>query len=94
MQPETHEMSTGAQRMRRYRQRKRQGVVGVARVPIYVLDVEALVTGNRLRPEHESNREKIAEAVEAVLDDFAEGRLASGNTSPQDKPEVGLGREK
>ena len=75
MQPGNHEASTGAQRMRRYRERRRQGVVCVARVPIYVLDVEMLVARNRLAPEHESNRAKIAEAVEALVDDFTEGKL-------------------
>ncbi len=35
-----------------------------------------------------------AEAVEALVDDFAEGKLANGDRSPQDKLEVGLGREK
>ncbi len=61
--------------MRRYRERRRQGVVGVARVPIYVLDVEMLVARNRLAPEHESSSDKIAEAVEALVDDFTEGKL-------------------
>ena len=75
MQPETHEASTGAQRMRRYRERRRQGVVGVVRVPIYVLDVEMLVARNRLAREHESRSDKIAEVVEALVDDFTEGKL-------------------
>ncbi len=39
--------------MRRYRERKRQGVVCIVQVPIYQLDAEALVTRNRLKPEHE-----------------------------------------
>ena len=75
MQSETHEVSNGAQRQRRYRERKRQGVVCIARVPVYALDAEALVRHGRLRPEDENNAAKIAEAVEALVDDFTEGKL-------------------
>ncbi len=64
-----------AERMRRYRERKRQGVVCVVQVPVYALDVEVLVTRNRLLPEHESHPAKIVEAVEALVDDFTEGKL-------------------
>ncbi len=39
------------------------------------LDAEALVNYGRLKPEDEGNREKIAEAVEALVDQFTEGRL-------------------
>ncbi len=63
--------------MRRYRERKRQGVVCVVQVPIYKLDAEALVTRNRLLPEHESHPAKIVEAVEALVDDFTEGKLVT-----------------
>jgi len=44
-------------------------------VPIYPLDAEALVKYGRLKPEDEDNREKTAEAVEALIDDFTEGKL-------------------
>ena len=64
-----------AERMRRYRHRKRQGVVCIVQVPIYQLDADALVTRNRLAPEHESHPAKIAEAVEALVDDFTEEKL-------------------
>jgi hypothetical protein len=47
----------------------------MARVPVYPLDAEALVKHGRLRPEDEGNREKIAEAVETLVDQFTEGRL-------------------
>ncbi len=47
----------------------------MAHVPVYPLDAEALVKHGRLRPEDEGNREKIAEAVEALVDNFTEGRL-------------------
>ncbi len=67
--------NTAAERMRRYRERKRQGVLFMVQVPVYPLDAEALVTHGRLRPEDEGNQEKIAEAVEALVDDFTEGRL-------------------
>ncbi len=66
-----------AERMRRYRERKRQGVVCIAQVPVYALDVEMLVTRNRLLPEHESHPAKIVEAVEALVDDFTEGKLVT-----------------
>lgn len=68
-----------AQRMRLYRERKRQGVVCVAQVPVYVLDAEMLVTCNRLKPEDQSDAVKIAEAVEALVDDFTEGKLIAAD---------------
>ena len=75
MQSGIREVSNGAERQRRYRERKRQGIVCVARVPVYALDVEMLVARHRLKPEDESNRAKIAEEVEALVDDFTEGKL-------------------
>ncbi len=71
----TSNASPAAERQRRYRDRKRQGVLCMARVPIYALDAEALVKYGRLKPEDEDNREKIVEAVEALVDDFTEGKL-------------------
>ncbi len=71
----TGNASTAAKRMRRYRNRKRQGVLCMARVPIYALDAEAFVKRGRLRSVDEHNREKIAEAVETLVDDFTEGKL-------------------
>jgi len=68
-------MSNGAERQRRYRERRRQGVVCVAQVPIYALDVETLVARNRLEPDDQNDTAKIAEAVEALVDDFTEGKL-------------------
>ncbi len=67
--------STAAERQRRYRDRKRQGVLCMARVPVYALDAEALVKRGRLKPEDEDNRAAIVEAVEALVDDFTEGEL-------------------
>ena len=67
--------NTAAERMRRYRERKRNGMLFMAQVPIYALDAEALVARGRLKPDDEGNREKIAEAVEALVDDFTEGKL-------------------
>ena len=61
--------------MRRHRERKRQGVICLARVPVYALDAEVLVKHGRLKPEDESNREKIVEAVELLVDDFTQGKL-------------------
>ncbi len=72
--------NTAAGRMRRYRERKRNGMLFMVQAPIYPLDAEAFVKCGRLKPEDEGNREKIAEAVEALVDDFTEGRLAlAGN---------------
>ncbi len=76
MQPGTREVSNGAERQRRYRERKRQGVVCIARVPVYALDIETLVARNRLKPNDQNDAAKIAEAVEALVDDFTEGKLA------------------
>ncbi len=78
MQSERREVSNGAARQRRYRKRKRQGVVCIARVPVYALDAEMLVKGRRLAPEDENNAAKIAAAVEALVDDFTEGKLVPG----------------
>ncbi len=47
----------------------------MAHVPVYPLDAEAFMKRGRLRPEDEGNREKIAEAVEALVDNFTEGKL-------------------
>ncbi len=67
--------STAAKRMRRYRERKRNGMLFMAQVPIYALDAEAFVKRGRLKPEDEDNRTAIVEAVEALVDDFTEGNL-------------------
>ncbi len=72
----TSNASTAAERMRRYRQRKRQGMLFMAHVPVYPLDAEALVKRGRLKPEDEKNRTAIVEAVEGLVDDFTEGKLA------------------
>ena len=79
MQSENHEVSTVAERMRRYRERKRQGVVCVVRVPISCCDVDELVSHNRLKPEDQNDAAKIAEAVEALVDDFTEGKLVAAS---------------
>ncbi len=76
---QTVEVSNGAERMRRYRERKRQGVVCIARVPIYVLDVEALVQNNRLKPDEQNDTAKISAAIENLVDDFTEGTLTDAN---------------
>ncbi|MCH8113833.1 MAG: hypothetical protein IH905_18090 [Proteobacteria bacterium] len=78
MQSESRELSSGTARQRRYRERKRQGVICIARVPIYALDVETLVARNRLKPEDQKNAAKIAAVVEALVDDFTEGKLVPG----------------
>ncbi len=67
--------NTAAERMRRYRERKRNGMLFMAQVPIYPLDAEAFVKCGRLKPEDEGNRAAIVEAVEALVDDFTEGKL-------------------
>ena len=64
-----------AERTRFYRERKRQGVVCIAHIAVYVRDVEALMTCQRLSPDDQGNRGEIAAAVEDVLDDFTEGKL-------------------
>ena len=74
-QTKLSEPTAAAQRMHLYRQRKRQGVVCIARVPVYQLDVEKLVESNRLKDEDSRNGAKIAEAIEALVDDFTEARL-------------------
>ncbi len=78
MQARKREASNGAERMRRYRERKRQGVVCIVRVPIYYRDVEELTTHNRLKPGDRNDPAKIAEVVEDLVDDFTEGKLVLG----------------
>ena len=75
MQSEATEVSNGAERQRRYRKRKRQGVICIAMVPIYALDVETLVASNRLELDSQNNAAKISAAIEAMVDDFTEGKL-------------------
>ena len=72
---QTVELSNDAKRMRRYRKRKRQGVVCIAMVPIYALDVETLVARSRLEPDNQNNVAKISTAIEAIVDDFTEGKF-------------------
>ena len=74
-QTETTEVSNNAERQRRYRERKRQGVACVAQVPIYVLDVEMLVACDRLKPDEQNDTAKIGAAIEALVDDFTDGEL-------------------
>ncbi len=71
----TGNTSTAAERMRRYRERKRNGMLFMAHVPVYPLDAEAFVKRSRLKPEDKGNRQHIAEAVEGLVDDFTEGKL-------------------
>ena len=73
------EANNGAERQRRYRDRKRQGVVCIATVPIYALDVETLVASNRLEPDSQNDAAKISAAVEALVDDFTEGKLITAS---------------
>ena len=78
-QTEMAEVSNGAERQRRFRERKRLGVVCIVRVPIYVLDVETLVEADRLNPDDQNDPAKIGAAIEALVDDFTEGELAVVN---------------
>ena len=48
-------------------------------MPVYVLDVEALVQNDRLKPDEQSNTAKISAAVEALVHDFTEGTLTDAN---------------
>ena len=79
MQSENHEVSNGAERQRRYRERKRQGVVCIVQVPIYCRDVEILVARNRLKSDDQNDTEKISLAIEALVDDFTEGQLIAAS---------------
>ena len=73
----SYSLSTSAERTRRYRERKRQGVVAVVQCLIYARDVEMLVETNRLKPEDDNNRVKITSAIEDLVDDFTEGKLVT-----------------
>ena len=75
----SYSLSTSAERTRRYRERKRQGVIAVVQFPIYARDLEKLVATNRLKAEDENNRAKIAEAIEDLVDNFTEGKLVASS---------------
>ena len=51
----------------------------VARVPIYALDVETLVARSRLEPDSQNDTAKISAAIEALVDDFTEGKLIAAS---------------
>lgn len=65
----------GAERTRRYRERKQKGVACVVRVPIYATDVAKLIEERRLPIERSSDSEMIAAAVGLLVDDFVKGWL-------------------
>lgn len=73
MQAEQPGLKSGAERMRRYRERRRRGVVCVAPVPIYENDIDALVACGRLKPEAKADTGKVVEAVEYLIDDWVRG---------------------
>ncbi len=77
MQIEATEVSNGAERQRRYRKRKRQGVVCIAKVPVYCRDVETMVARSRLEPDEQKDTAKISAAIETLVDDFTEGVVSS-----------------
>ncbi len=80
MQAEQQSLSSSAERTRRYRERKRRGVVCVASVPIYEEDIEALVARRRLKLEDKGKPGKVAAAVEYLIDDWTKGKLTpAGN---------------
>ncbi len=76
MQAEQPSPKGGAERMRRYRERKRQGVVCVAPVPVYELDINTLVAHRRLKLEDKGKPGKVAAAFEYLVDDWVRGELA------------------
>ena len=75
IQAEQPSRNNSAERMRRYRERKRRGVICVASVPIYEEDIEALVARRRLKLEDKGKPGKVAAAVEYLVDDWVKGRL-------------------
>jgi len=75
---ERPKLKGSAKRMRHYRERKRQGVVCVAPVPVYENDIDALVVHGRLKPEDKADTGKVAEAVEYLVDAWVRGELAPG----------------
>jgi hypothetical protein len=75
MQAEQPRLNSSAERMRRYRERKRRGVVCVAPVPIYEEDIDALMASQRLELEDKNDARKVAEVVEYLIDDWVKGKL-------------------
>ena len=68
---------TKAERMKAHRARKREGVVCLARVPVYEADVAALVSRGLLQAEDADDVARISEAVEGLVDDFTESQVAA-----------------
>ena len=84
MPTEQPKLKGGAERMRRYRERKRRGVICVASVPIYEEDIEALVARRRLKLEDKGKPGKVAAAVEYLVDDWTKGKLVPKGDAQQD----------
>ena len=68
-------MANAAARMRLLRERRREGVVCMCQIPIYVEDIQALVKADRLKDGATGDRAAIAEAVEYLLDAWGRGEL-------------------
>ena len=81
---------TKAERMRAHRARKREGVVCLARVPVYEADVAALVERGLLRAEDTGNVARVSDAVEGLVDDFTEGHGAGAVTRDASGPGLQL----
>ena len=67
----TGQLSSSAARVRRYRQRRRDGVVAVVPVTVNEVEIDALVRDGKLAASDVTDRDKIAEAVKCVLLGYA-----------------------
>ena len=70
-------LSSSATRARRYRQRRRDGVVAVVPITVNEIEIEALVRAGRLAPSDAADRDRIAYAVKMLLVRFAMTGYAS-----------------
>jgi hypothetical protein len=64
----TRPPSTGAERMREYRRRRRYGVLSI-RIRLAIAYIDTLIERRYLKPEHRNEPEEIAIAVGDVIAD-------------------------
>jgi hypothetical protein len=76
----TRSPSTGAERMREFRRRRRYGVLSI-RIRLAIAYIDTLIERRYLKPEHRNDSEDIAIAVGDLIADT----LTTGNGRPVDK---------
>ena len=66
-------VSSSAERMRRYRERKRAGIEMASRpIQLFTDELNEMVERGALTPETRNDKTKVAEAIEAILAQWVE----------------------